>query len=88
MVAYRLVMVIDRHLDEPIYQQIARFLREQIESGKIEARRPIPSIRSICQQYGVARATAGKAIKILADEGLIRAVKGRGWFVVPEADRR
>jgi DNA-binding GntR family transcriptional regulator len=79
-------MVIDREWDEPVYQQVAGILRDQIKSGKIEPRRPIPSIRTLCETYGVARATAGKAIRLLADEGLIRRVPGKGWFVAPQSD--
>jgi DNA-binding GntR family transcriptional regulator len=77
-------MVIDREWDEPVYQQVAGILRRQIESGEIEARRPVPSIRTLCETYGIARAAATKSLHILADEGLIRRVPGRGWFVVPE----
>ncbi len=77
-------MVIDREWDEPVYQQVAGILRRQIQSGAIEPRRPVPSIRTLCQTYGIARATATKSLHILAEEGLIRRVPGRGWFVVPE----
>ena len=77
-------MVIDREWDEPVYQQVAGILRRQIQSGAIEPRRPVPSIRTLCQTYGIARATATKSLHILAEEGLIHRVPGRGWFVVPE----
>jgi GntR family transcriptional regulator len=80
-------MVIDREWDEPVYLQVAAILRRQITSGKIEPRRPIPSVRTLCQTHGIARATAAKAIHVLADEGLIRRVPGKGWFVTPEAER-
>ena len=80
-------MVIDREWDEPVYQQVASILRDQITSGKIEPRRPIPSIRTLCETYGIARATAGKAIRVLAGEGLIRRVPGKGWFVTPKSER-
>jgi DNA-binding GntR family transcriptional regulator len=80
-------MVIDREWDEPVYQQVAGILRDQITSGRIEPRRPIPSVRTLCETYGIARATAAKAIHLLADEGLIRRVPGKGWFVTPDTDR-
>jgi DNA-binding GntR family transcriptional regulator len=80
-------MVIDREWDEPVYQQVAGLLRDQITSGKIEPRRPIPSVRMLCETYGIARATASKAIHLLADEGLIRRVPGKGWYVTPVSER-
>ena len=85
---YRPAMVIDREWDEPVYQQVAAILRDQVASGKIEPRRPIPSVRTLCQTYGIARATATKAIHVLAEEGLIRRVPGKGWFVTPPAERQ
>jgi DNA-binding GntR family transcriptional regulator len=76
--------MIDRELDTPVYQQLADILRAQIQSGELQPRRQIPSIRTLVEEYGIARETAGKAIQILADEGLIRLVRGRGWFVKPD----
>jgi GntR family transcriptional regulator len=77
-------MTIDREWDEPVYRQLAAILREQIASGELAPRRPIPSVRTLVERYGVARATATKAVQVLADEGLVRVVAGRGWFVAPK----
>src|SRR5258708_34854348 len=83
-VGYRPPMVIDRAWDEPVYQQVAGILRDQITSGKIEPRRPIPSIRTLCETYGIARATAGQASRVPADQGRIRRVARKGWVVSPQ----
>ena len=45
-------------------------------------------MRTLCEAYGIARATASKALQVLADEGLIRRVPGRGWFVTPQSERK
>jgi DNA-binding GntR family transcriptional regulator len=72
---------VDRQLDEPVYLQIAGFIRDDIQSGKLEPRRPVPSIRTLCEQYGVARETATAAMRVLESEGLVRVVKGKGFYV-------
>lgn len=77
---------LDRELDTPVYLQLAAIIRDQIELGELQPRRPIPSVRTLVERYGVARATAGKAIQVLADEGRVRLVKGRGWFVAPRGE--
>jgi GntR family transcriptional regulator len=82
---YGHVMSIDREWHEPVYAQLAGILRGQISSGELAPGRPVPSIRTLCEQYGIARMTAAKALRVLADEGLITVVKGRGWFVSPES---
>ena len=35
------------------------------------------------QRYEVARLTARKAVRVLADEGLVEVVPGRGAYVIP-----
>src|SRR5260370_22534743 len=70
MVGYRRPMAIDREWDEPVYRQVAAILRGQIESGEIEPRRPIPSVRTLCQRDRIAPATAQNAVALLRDQGL------------------
>ena len=79
--------MIDHDSDVPVYQQLAAILRAKIESGELAARRPIPSIRTLQQTYGVADGTIQKAIQLLRDEGLVRTVVGRGVYVTPPEDR-
>jgi GntR family transcriptional regulator len=73
--------MIDHEGPVPVYQQLAAILREQIFSGKLRPNRPIPSLTSLQQEYGVARGTAVKAVQLLEDEGLVHSVRGRGMFV-------
>lgn len=74
-------MTIDHLTGEPAYLQLARILREMIASGQIPPRQPVPSIKSLTQQYGVAKGTAEKALRVLRTEGLVVTVPGRGVYV-------
>src|SRR5258707_6576122 len=80
-------MAVDHDSDVPPYQQVAAILREQILSGQIQPRRPIPSVTTLQQTYGIARGTVRKAVALLADEGLVVLRPGWGTFVVPEDQR-
>jgi DNA-binding GntR family transcriptional regulator len=42
----------------------------------------MPSITTLTQDHGMARQTADKALKVLADEELVRRWPGLGFFVV------
>jgi DNA-binding GntR family transcriptional regulator len=75
-------VTIDHLGGTPVYQQLAAILRGQIESGELEPDRPLPSLVTLVQTYGVARETARKAVKVIVAEGLARVVPGRGVFVV------
>jgi DNA-binding GntR family transcriptional regulator len=75
------VSEIDHEGSVPVYQQLAAILRAQIESGELRSGRPIPSERTLTQQYGVAVGTVKKAVEVLRTEGLVHTVIGRGIFV-------
>lgn len=74
-------MPIDRAAPEPLYQQLAAILREQIRSGELRPRTPVPSITQLAGEYELANMTVRKAIRLLMDEGLVITVPGRGTFV-------
>jgi GntR family transcriptional regulator len=63
-------------------------LREEITSGRIAPRRPIPSVTTLQQETGLARGTIRKAIALLVKDGLVVVRPGWGTFVVPENERR
>ena len=72
---------IDRSARLPAWKQIAADLREGIADGTWQPDMLLPSITIICQQYGVARTTANKALRQLAAEGLADLEPGRGYYV-------
>jgi DNA-binding GntR family transcriptional regulator len=75
-------VVIDHDSATPLYLQVADLLRQQITDGALTAR--LPSVKSLSQEHGVSHITAEKALVLLRDEGIIRSVIGKGYYV---ADR-
>jgi GntR family transcriptional regulator len=78
--------VVDHDSPTPVYVQLADILRDRIASGELTNR--VPSVRTLAQEYGVSHITADKALRVLKDENLIRSVRGKGAYVIPEAERR
>jgi DNA-binding GntR family transcriptional regulator len=68
----------------PAYEQLAGFLRDQIQSGRLGPGEPLPSERFLQEEYEVARGTARHAVEVLRSEGLVVTVQGRGTFVRPD----
>jgi DNA-binding transcriptional regulator YhcF (GntR family) len=60
---------------------IAEEIRRRITSGELKPGDRVPSARQITQHWGVAIATASKALAMLRAEGLVRAVPGIGTVV-------
>jgi GntR family transcriptional regulator len=74
--------MIDPELDVPVYVQLADILRDQIRRGELPPRRPLPSIRTLTETYGISDGSVKHALQVLRDEGLVRTVTGKGVFVV------
>jgi GntR family transcriptional regulator len=67
--------------DPRAYMRLAAFLREQITNGKLAPGGRLPSIAALHRDQGHSRQTAGKAMRVLAGEGLIYRVPGLGYYV-------
>jgi DNA-binding transcriptional regulator YhcF (GntR family) len=72
----------------PPYLAIAAELRRRIGSGQLRPAGRVPSTRQLARDWGVATATASKALTTLRHEGLIRAVPRVGMVVVGPATPR
>jgi DNA-binding GntR family transcriptional regulator len=74
-------LVIDLRSPEPSYQQLARQLRDRIHGGIYAPGGPLPSITYLTGETGLAVNTVRRAIALLADEGYVVTVPGRGTYV-------
>lgn len=75
-------------LDEvPLYLQLADLLKQQIDSGEIEPRRPIPSKVRLQQEHGVSQGTVEHALAVLKEAGYVKTIMGKGMFVTSPAER-
>lgn len=71
------------------YRQLSDILRARIERGDWAPNRPIPSEARLVQEYGLARTTVRRTIKLLVDEGVLFVVPQRGTYVAePGAEGR
>lgn len=64
-----------------IYQQIANWIIQQINSGAWPEHFQLPSEIDLALQFGVARGTVRKAISDLTQKGILISIHGRGTFV-------
>ncbi|MCB8903867.1 MULTISPECIES: TetR/AcrR family transcriptional regulator C-terminal domain-containing protein [unclassified Streptomyces] len=70
---------------QPPYLAIAAELRRRVQVGELGPGDRLPSTRAITREWGVAMATATKALAVLRQEGLVRPEPGVGTVVVPAA---
>jgi len=65
----------------PIYKQIAEAFKTDILEGKYEQGEYLPSIRSLAKELKISVITTMKAYELLAEEGLVTAMQGKGCYV-------
>ena len=65
----------------PIYQQIAEQMKADILAGKMKQGEDLPSIRSLAKDLKISVITTMKAYELLAEEGLVTAAQGKGFYV-------
>jgi len=65
----------------PFYVALANLLRSDIFEGRLSAGAQLPTLDQLSERYGVARVTVRQALGVLADDGLIERVQGKGTFV-------
>lgn len=68
-------------MSQPMYQQIAEELRQQIESGALARGSRLPTELELRARYNASRNTVRDAIKRLTGQGLIETRPGQGTFV-------
>jgi len=71
----------------PYYVQLATIIRRQIADETWNVGDRLPTLRQLVTSFGVSPMTVRHALAGLESEGLIRAERGRGTFVIakPEA---
>jgi len=65
----------------PRYAQIASYLRREIQQQVYAPGQSLPSQRSLAKRFNTSYVTAGKAIDLLVNEGLLRRRPRQGTFV-------
>ncbi len=65
----------------PIYQQISESFKTDILAGKYKQGEFLPSIRGLAKDLKISVITTMKAYEQLAQEGLVTAAQGKGFYV-------
>lgn len=70
------------------YREIKQLLLARLRSGEWPAGSIMPREVQLAEEYGCARVTVNRAIRELADEGIVRRQRRRGTEVLGDRSRR
>ena len=72
----------------PIYEQIARQIREKIIAGELAPGDALPSMRLLAKELRISVITTKRAYEELERDGFLVTQTGRGSFVAPVSGAR
>ncbi len=72
---------LNKRAEEPIYRQLIRSIREQVELGALQPGERLPASRDLAHVLGISRISVVNAYAELQSSGLLSAHPGRGTFV-------
>ncbi|MEK4223490.1 trehalose operon repressor [Bacillus sp. FSL W8-0116] len=64
------------------YRQIYQELADKIQNGVYKPMETLPSENELCELYDTSRETIRKALNLLAQNGLIQKIRGKGSIVL------
>jgi DNA-binding GntR family transcriptional regulator len=71
-----------------VYKSIADDIAAKIADGTYAAEQRLPSEDELAAHYGNARMTVRRAIRELADRGLVETIHGKGTYILAPERRR
>ncbi len=74
---------------DPLWSQTADLIQQEIAARGLLPGAKLPPERELSTQLGISRITLRKSLSSLAEQGIVTASHGRGWFLaapVPERE--
>lgn len=74
-------IIIRNTVNQPIYEQICRQLKEAVIAGELAPGEALPSIRALAKDLKISVITTKRAYEELEAQGFVYTVAGKGSFV-------
>ncbi|MBS4537481.1 GntR family transcriptional regulator [Clostridium sp. D2Q-11] len=78
-------IIVSNSSHAPIYEQIAKQIKNLIIQGDLEANEMLPSIRNLAKELQISVITTKRAYEELERDGYISTVRGKGSFVAAKS---
>jgi GntR family transcriptional regulator len=78
-------IVISNSSPDPLYEQIAKQLKNSILKGELTPGDLLPSIRTLAKELQISVITTKRAYEELEKEGFIESVTGKGSYVAGQS---
>jgi DNA-binding transcriptional regulator YhcF (GntR family) len=82
------LLTVDPSAPLPVYEQIRAQVATMVASGTLEPGTRLPTIRQLCDDLGIAKATVSKAYELLTRDGYVVANRRQGTVVADHPGAR
>jgi DNA-binding GntR family transcriptional regulator len=73
--------MVDLRSPNPLYLQIVDYVKKAIAEGSFPIGQSVPPENVLAQKLSVSRETVRRAYALLANDGILHKIPGRGTFV-------
>jgi len=73
--------------ETPLYRQLASFIQQLVDTGRLTAGDRLPPTRDLATQLGLNRTTVSAAYELLETDGILTGQVGRGSFIAAGPSR-
>ena len=77
-------IILSNSSNDPIYEQIARQIKDQIIAGRLDDGQELPSIRKLALDLQISVITTKRAYEELEAAGFINPIAGKGTYVATQ----
>ncbi|UOK56341.1 GntR family transcriptional regulator [Bacillus sp. OVS6] len=74
-------MLIEKISTKKVSDTVSEQIEKMILDGSIPAGEKLPSVRELCERFGVGRSAVRDAITVLKGKGLVKVKQGEGTYV-------
>ncbi|MDP5231125.1 MAG: GntR family transcriptional regulator [Cellulophaga sp.] len=78
---------INHESEIPKYQQLVNFVNESVAKNNLSTKKPLPSVNALCAAHNLSRDTVFKAYSILKNNGVIKSVPNKGYYVASKTKK-
>jgi GntR family transcriptional regulator len=76
---------IDFNIEEPVFAQLIRQIKDAAASGVLKSGDPLPPIRQLAADLELNTKTVAKAYRLLERDSIVQTQGFRGTFIHPDA---
>lgn len=78
--------ILNKVSKSPLYYQVAQIVKQRVKLGYYHHNKPLPSVRTLREEFGVSLTVIQRAMRHLEEEGVVSAHHGKNITLTPDSN--